>query len=64
MRKNILGLAVLLLIAALIADSLLSPGHPPRLMHFLIEDVFETILIVIIDSIRWIVSFITSFFSS
>ncbi len=60
MRKTTLRLAVILVIAVLIADSLLSPGHPPRLTHFIREDVFETPIIVTIDFVSEVASFISA----
>ncbi len=55
MRKKIFGLAVFLLIAVLVEESLRSQ-HPSPLMHFLIEDVFETLIIVILDFINSVAS--------
>lgn len=66
MKKTTFKLAAILLVAVLIIDNFLSQGqeHPPRLTHFLIEDVLETLIILIIDSISWIVSFIGALFTS
>lgn len=64
MKKTTFKLAAILLVSVLIFDNFLSQGHPPRLTHFLIEDVLETLIILIIDSISWIVSFVAALFTS